>query len=301
MEKTVSIIIPVYNGADTIERAIESCLQQTYAAIEVIVIDNQSTDETQKVVTGIQDKRVRYIRLEEKGRSLARNTGLAAATGEYLQFLDADDTLFSHKILDSVTFLEQHLDYDAYCHGILYLSDESGETLKEIFPKYCFENELLAHNIFPIHSLVFRAKVAATFTLGMEYCEDWLFWVDALLKKKIYFNTTEIAGTVFVHGNNTMSQTTLMSEYELYVQQCLKEKHSERSLALLKNEVTLLIIHYFNPAKEPQTIEAIKKHSRWTYLAVQCLCHLPIIKGKLKQRIAALHQKNVYTEGEVKS
>jgi glycosyltransferase involved in cell wall biosynthesis len=90
---TISVIIPSYNAARLLPNAVDSVLRQTRPADEVIVVDDGSTDDTAEVCRGL-DRRVRYIRRENGGLSAARNTGLAASTGEWFLSLDADDVLY---------------------------------------------------------------------------------------------------------------------------------------------------------------------------------------------------------------
>jgi len=89
---TVSVIIPTYNRAHLVGRAIQSVLEQTYQDFELIVVDDGSTDNTKEVVKGFNDKRIKYILHEKnKGATAARNTGIKAARGEYIAFQDSDD------------------------------------------------------------------------------------------------------------------------------------------------------------------------------------------------------------------
>lgn len=95
----ISVIIPTYNRADLIPRAIASATEQTYQNLEIIVVDDASGDSTTEVVKNIADSRLRYIRHEANlGGSTARNTGIDLAQGEYIAFLDSDDLWLNNKI-----------------------------------------------------------------------------------------------------------------------------------------------------------------------------------------------------------
>ncbi len=90
--KTVSVIIPTYNYGRFLREAIDSALAQTYRPIEVIVVDDGSTDDTPQVLAAYGE-RIRVIRQDNRGAGAARNRGTAAAKGDYLAFLDSDDIL----------------------------------------------------------------------------------------------------------------------------------------------------------------------------------------------------------------
>lgn len=96
--KKVSVIIPLYNKEQYIEDCIRSVLLQTYPDIEVIIVDDGSTDSSVSIVNKYKSGGVKLVSQTNKGASAARNTGLRHATGEYVQFLDADDTLDPYKI-----------------------------------------------------------------------------------------------------------------------------------------------------------------------------------------------------------
>lgn len=106
MSKLVSIIIPCYNAELWIAEAIDSCLKQTYSPIEIIVINDGSTDESLNVIKSYGDKII-WESNENRGGNYARNRGFALSQGEYIQFLDADDYILSEKIARQVDFLEQ--------------------------------------------------------------------------------------------------------------------------------------------------------------------------------------------------
>jgi len=92
---TVSVVIPAYNRAHLVGQAIRSVLDQTYQDFEIIVVDDASTDNTEEVVKGFSDSRIRYLRHEQNyGAPWARNSGAEAARGEHLAFLDSDDVWY---------------------------------------------------------------------------------------------------------------------------------------------------------------------------------------------------------------
>ena len=104
--KLVSIIIPCYNAEHWVAEAVQSCLDQTYSPIEIIVVDDGSTDESLGVLQSFGDR----IKLESglnRGGNHARNRGIELSRGDYIQFLDADDYLLPEKIEYQVRFLEE--------------------------------------------------------------------------------------------------------------------------------------------------------------------------------------------------
>ncbi len=102
---TVSVIIPTYQRAGFVGQAIDSVLAQTYTDYEIIVVDDGSTDNTRDVLTGYGD-RLRVIYQENRGAGAARNTGIRAAQGRYIAFLDDDDLWFPHKLERQIPILD---------------------------------------------------------------------------------------------------------------------------------------------------------------------------------------------------
>lgn len=103
----VSVITPTYNRAHLLPRALESVLSQDFGDLELIVVDDGSTDETPEVVAGLADPRIRYIRFpENRGIGAARHAGVAAARGEFIAFIDSDDVWLPGKLAYQVTLFQ---------------------------------------------------------------------------------------------------------------------------------------------------------------------------------------------------
>lgn len=107
--KTVSVILPVFNGELFIADAINSVLEQTIAPCEIIVIDDGSNDKTSRVVLGFGDK-VKYVRKENGGVATARNLGLKYAIGKFIAFIDADDLWAKNKLEIQLNLIEKTKD-----------------------------------------------------------------------------------------------------------------------------------------------------------------------------------------------
>ncbi|NBU82584.1 MAG: glycosyltransferase family 2 protein, partial [Flavobacteriaceae bacterium] len=104
-----TIVIPSYNRAHIVGRAIESVLNQSYSDFEIIVVDDGSTDNTKEVVCQFLDSRINYFFQENSGVSAARNTGSKLAKGDYLVFLDSDDYVNDIWLKDFFTVLQHNL------------------------------------------------------------------------------------------------------------------------------------------------------------------------------------------------
>lgn len=129
----VSVIIPTYNHARFVAQAVESALAQTYDDVEVIVVDDGSTDHTQAALAGYSAS-IKYIYQEHKGLSQARNRGVLAARGDYLVFLDADDLLPADKLALQVPLLDARPDLGLVYSGFQYVDEQNTQVLHESRP-----------------------------------------------------------------------------------------------------------------------------------------------------------------------
>ena len=124
----ISVIIPTYNRAFTIEHAIKSVLNQTYKPIEIIVVDDGSTDNTKRVVESINNPLIKYYYKENGGAASARNYGAIKAEGDWLAFNDSDDVWIEDKLFKQAKYAQLHPEYNLiYSSYKMHMAD--GNTL----------------------------------------------------------------------------------------------------------------------------------------------------------------------------
>jgi glycosyltransferase involved in cell wall biosynthesis len=129
MKPLVSVVIPTFNAARYVGEAVRSALGQTFDSREIVVVDDGSTDDTPGVLSPLLD-RIQYIRQENRGVYAARNRGIAASTGRYVAFLDADDLWLPDKLARQVEILESHPDFGAV-HTDASTIDADGRLILE--------------------------------------------------------------------------------------------------------------------------------------------------------------------------
>ncbi|KHJ39624.1 putative glycosyltransferase EpsJ [Pedobacter glucosidilyticus] len=182
MNDLISVIIPCYNSEKWIIACLESVINQTYKNLEIIVVDDGSTDNTAKEINAIQDNRIKYYFKQNGGLSSARNFGIKKALGEWIAFLDSDDSWEENKI--SIQ-LSESKNYDAiYCdfHNI----DIYDEIIKEDHNfnpasfNFDFKKAILSNNKIPGGSSMLIKKQVITnigfFNEKLTLGEDWEYW-----------------------------------------------------------------------------------------------------------------------------
>jgi glycosyltransferase involved in cell wall biosynthesis len=135
----VSVIVPTYNRAHVVGRTIKSALAQTYAPIEVVVIDDGSTDSTTQQITRDwgDDSRVRYFKKTNGGPASARNAGFAQARGEYIALLDSDDTWQPWKLSLQIRCMEQHPELGMTWTDMVMI-DEHGKVVDPAYLRHMY-------------------------------------------------------------------------------------------------------------------------------------------------------------------
>jgi len=127
---TVSVIIPTYNRAKFLPRAVNSVLNQTFKDFELIIVDDASTDNTEEVVKTFKDSRIKYVKHRiNKGGAAARNTGIKTSRGEYVAFLDDDDEWFKDKLEMQVKKFKDSSENVGLIYAHLYWVDQSSKEI----------------------------------------------------------------------------------------------------------------------------------------------------------------------------
>jgi len=161
----VSVIIPTYNRAETIKRSIMSALNQTYKDIEVLVVDDGSTDCTKEIVADIKDERLRYIYQDHVNGNVARNNGIQNAKGDYIAFLDSDDEWRKEKLETQIAIMEnvgaEMSFHDNLQHNYGSNTEKKCETIPGLQEGFVPYEKLVQTAIYPItivaKTSIFRA------------------------------------------------------------------------------------------------------------------------------------------------
>lgn len=186
-ERKVSVIITAYNQKELVCQSIDSILDQTYENIEIIVVDDGSSDETGPYLNERYPDTIQYFYQSNQGQAAARNHGLRRATGYYVQFLDGDDLLLPDKIQKQIRLLEERPEYQAaYCDYACFTDREPQKWIPGIYkdryisgnlwPSLVEGNLLLSHTpLIPLH----MAKGVGGFDEDrtLSGCEDYDFWL----------------------------------------------------------------------------------------------------------------------------
>jgi len=185
MNPVISVVMPTYNRAHLISRAIHSVLNQTYENLELIIVDDGSTDNTEQVVQSFNDTRLKYIKQpKNSGAAAARNTGIEAALGAYIAFLDSDDEWLPHKLEKQVkAFSVAPPEVGVVYSGIWWLED--GKTKYFSYPNNIKKDGYLRHSILKKGFIFLQSSVvkrecfskAGMFDERLVVLEDWELWL----------------------------------------------------------------------------------------------------------------------------
>jgi GT2 family glycosyltransferase len=202
----ISVIIPIYNGAEFLAEAIDNILSQQYPSLEIIIIDDGSTDNIDQVVAGLSVD-VRYLKRENKGPATARNIGIKDASSEFIAFLDVDDLWPKNTLLTLLTVLQEQPELDLV-HGHAQLMRLDDKT-----KQYNFIGNPLESFKYYIGAGLYRASVFETvglFDTDLRFAED-IDWYNRTNELGVNRQRLELV-TLWVrrHGKNMTEGKTLL-------------------------------------------------------------------------------------------
>lgn len=216
----VSIVIPVYNGENYLREAIDSALAQTYKNIEIIVVNDGSTDDgaTERIALSYGDK-IRYFQKENGGVSSALNYGIQKMQGEYFSWLSHDDVYLPNKIEKEVELAEKFDERTIVCCGCSYI-DKDANLLKQVAPAFYKEGRydwqdalkiLLQHfsKAFSGCALLIPKTAfenCGEFNKELRFCQDVFMWYKIFLQRYAFVYIPDRLVQSRVHGKQ-LTQT----------------------------------------------------------------------------------------------
>lgn len=264
----ISVIIPSYNRAGVLPRALDSVLSQTSPASEVILVDDGSTDETRELIQAHYPE-IRYIYQDNKGVSTARNTGIRHASGEWLAFLDSDDCWHQDKLQIQSALLRGASDHALVHSNEIWIRNgirvNAGEKHRKrggyIFP-YCLP--LCA--ISPSSVLIRRAVLdqVGKFDESLPACEDYDLWLRICSRFPVLYTDKEL---VIKHGGHAdqlsrkywgMDRFRIHAMAKLLEDSDLRPDYRRQCIDMLKYKCQILL----NGARKRDNSNVIMEFSR---------------------------------------
>jgi glycosyltransferase involved in cell wall biosynthesis len=189
----VSIIIPCFNNSKTIIESINSVVNQNYRELEIIIVNDGSTDESEEIIEkyiSLNDKRlINLINQNNQGPSAARNNGAKIANGKYLLFLDGDDKIDINYLTKCINIFEENKNL-----SIVYTKSEYFGAKKGSWKLLDFKIErFLVQNIIPITALIKKIDFdeCLGFDENLKFAEDWDLWIKIIKRNDNVFKIKE--------------------------------------------------------------------------------------------------------------
>jgi len=296
-EISLSVIIPTYNRAHMIGRAIRSVLNQTYKDFEIVVVDDGSKDNTEEVVKSFNDKRVRYIKHERnEGVAAARNTGIKATRSKYIAFQDSDDEWLPEKLeKQMIAFRTASSNIGVVYTAFLRIEGDKKTYIPspESTPKEGdIYDSLVRGNFVATPAAVVKRECfakAGMFDEGIPCLEDWELWLR--ISKYYHFKCIDEPLTIAYSGTPgsiLANQGALARGYELI----LKKHYGD-----IKEKGRKLLASYYIAAGNKLCLSGEFKRGR-NYLVKAALAY-PLNTAYLGAALASLLGQRGYNKAAV--
>lgn len=258
----VSVIIPTYNRASMLVQTLHSIAGQTYKDLEIIIVNDGSTDDTPEIIRTFNDNRIKLFNLEKQNNiARLRNIGLQNSSGEIIAFCDDDDLWEPNKLEEQFKFLKK---YDFVCSNAK-LIDINGKITDDNYIKLLTKSGvlntemLLIENIIMTPSVLLRRKILKKENPFDEVnfknlCEDYNLWIKLSRENNLFFLNSSLISVrrhISVSSNNQIASKIINNHILLIEPFTKSRKKSLRRTAyvgLLNNRINLLGIHRSNKA-----------------------------------------------------
>lgn len=215
----ISVVIPAYNAERTVLETVESVQKQTFSDIEIIVIDDGSTDRTVEIIQRIRDERLKICSYKNGGLPVARNRGISHANGEFISFIDADDLWTLDKLELQLAALQQHPEAGVAYSWTSYFIDGQEQSIFPYNPVFSEGNvydKLLVNNFVASGSNILARRKAiesvGEFEPTLKSCEDWDFYIR--LAAKWHFVVVPKHQILYRQSLNTLTSKVEVMEKE---------------------------------------------------------------------------------------
>lgn len=307
----VSVILPTFQRVSMLSEAINSVLEQTYPQLELLVIDDGSTDGTSAMVEGLRgkDSRIRYFHQANAGPAKARSTGLSESRGEFIAFQDSDDLWHRDKLEKQIRIFHNHPEIDfVYCSGSFTERDGTPlpELTKLLKPSeiYTAESILLDSAKCLTPAIVIRAKCLddpqIRYREDIHFMTDIDFYLKVLMNRRSFYLAEDLV-TIRKHDSNlafTKKETLFLemarsnvtirrSAVELFEKRVRPFTAEEKMLALGRHELELAkecLLHGFKDEGQQRLLD-YRKNFGSSGLAYAALAHLPVALLRLSIKL----------------
>ena len=228
----ISIVIPTYNHAHYLAIALKSIIDQTYIHWEAIVVDNHSADNTESIVLGLDDPKIKLLKIHNNGViGASRNLGLKEAKGDWIAFLDSDDSWYPGKLETVVKNIRQDEEIDVFSTNEIQVNEMTGAKKILRYGPYTsnFYQVLLikGNRVSPSatlvkHKCIIENKISFRENIDFVTVEDYDFWMFLAKAGAKFKFISEVQGEAMVHQNNASGGT---------------DKHKQNLVNVLKDHV----------------------------------------------------------------